>query len=340
MKSRRISFYFALFTAFIVYGSCKNRPQLGEYYYIQNYAIFELNSTNDGLIGKAFFFYGKDTFQIRGHESDQFGYELNLYRDLSNDEPDRAYFVSNENNKWMLLLKLDYRDYIDTFVLIPISKTVHGIIENHYTKPPELRTLYRDTIIDEYRFQVIVRDWNPETFYGNSTIVIRNKLTNAVVQQINSDNFNFNQKLGFGYFDVNFDGINDLMFYNGNNGAYMTMTYDYYLFDKKANRFVLNEQLAEIAGGIGITFDEENKRIISYGRGSCCWHIQRAYIFRNNRFEEVKSLVFDQQGSSTFDGYHEKFDMKHKVNGVWKTKVISTTSVFDESFIDSIYAAF
>jgi len=132
--------------------------------------------------------------------------------------------VSNENNKWMLLLKLDYRDYIDTFVLIPISKTVHGIIENHYTKPPELRTLYRDTIIDEYRFQVIVRDWNPETFYGNSTIVIRNKLTNAVVQQINSDNFNFNQKLGFGYFDVNFDGINDLMFYNGNNGAYMTMT--------------------------------------------------------------------------------------------------------------------
>lgn len=329
-----------LFIMLNLYGSCNNKPELGTYYYIQNYALFELNSANDNLIGEVFFFYDKDTFQIRGHKSDTFGYKLNLYKVLGNHQPDREYFVSKKNNRWMLFFKSDYQDYIDTFVLTPISKTVHGIIQNHYTKPPQLRTLYRDTIIDEYRFQLIVRDWNPQTFYGKSTVVIRDKYTNTILQKINSDKFHFNYSLSFSYFDMNFDGINDLMFYNGNNGAYMTVTYDYFLFDKKANQLVLSEQLAEIAGGMGISFDEDEKRIISYGRGSCCWHIQQAFVFRNNRFEEVKSLVFDQQGSTDFDGYHEKFVIKHKINGVWKTKVISTTSSFDEAFIDSIYAAF
>jgi hypothetical protein len=171
----------------------------------------------------------------------------------------------------------------------------------------QLETLKRDTVIDNYSFELIVENWSPETYYGNSTLVIKNLISGEIIQILKSDNFHFDQYLYFEFKDINFDSKKDLVFFNGFNGGYGTQTYDYYLFNKKVKKFELNKELGIIAGCLGIEVDTQNKRIVSYAKASCCWHETKAFLAKENQFFEVKSLIIDQDSNFILIYYHEAF---------------------------------
>ncbi len=160
---------------------------------------------------------------------------------------------------------------------------------------PKLITLKGDTVIGNYLFEIEVNDWNEYTNYGNTTVVIKDKSTKEVIQTITSDRFWFSPFLYFGYdTDYNFDNINDLYFYNGNNGGYGTPTYCYYIYDKKLNKFIYNQQLEYLAACMGMKVDKAKKRIISYAKSGCCWHKQEAYVAKGDTFILMKRLVNDE----------------------------------------------
>jgi hypothetical protein len=204
---------------------------------------------------------------------------------------------------------------------------------NQINKQLHLETLKRDTVIDNYSFELIVENWSPETYYGNSTLVIKNLISGEIIQILKSDNFHFNQHLYFDFKDMNFDSNKDLVFFNGFNGGYGTQTYDYYLFNKKVKKFELNNELGIIAGCLGIKVDTVNKRIVSYAKGSCCWHETKAFLAKDNQFVEVKSLIIDQDSKN-------EIILKEKINGKWKTTLIPLIGDNNEDIIDSINKVF
>lgn len=199
--------------------------------------------------------------------------------------------------------------------------------------PPKLITVKKDTIIGKYLFELEIKNWNKKTFYGNTTFVIKDKTTKEVIQTICSDKFYFNYTFDFGYdTDFNFDNITDLHFYNGNNGGYGTVTYDYYIYDKRKKEFVHNAELAEMGACTGITLDKKKKRIISHAKSGCCWHKEEAYIAKGNKFILIKSLVVDHFK-------HNNVILKEKIKEKWKTKKWSLDSLTDKQ-VDSFYEQF
>lgn len=198
--------------------------------------------------------------------------------------------------------------------------------------PPKLITLKKDTTINNFLFELKVENWNPKTFYGNTTLKIKDKTSKKLIQTLSSDNFWFNENLYFGYeTDYNFDTITDLSFYNGDNGGYSTMTFDYYLFDKEKELFIRNKQLEEIARGMGIEVDASNKRIISYFKSGCCTHLTEAYSVNKNKYTLIKSLLVDELNNNIV--------IKDKVREKWKT-IKKPFSTFTNEQIDSLYNEF
>ncbi|WP_233194623.1 hypothetical protein, partial [Aquimarina sp. I32.4] len=192
--------------------------------------------------------------------------------------------------------------------------------------PPELINIKKDTIIDNYLFELTVNNWNPETFYGNTTFIIKNKTTKKVLQTILSDNFWFNENLFFGFnTDYNFDGIKDLTFYNGNNGGYGTMTYDYYIYDINKDQFILNNDLSKIASGMGIEIVPDKKQIISYQKSGCCWHEKTTYAIINNKFCPILILEVDEDDFP----YHKLTKIKWDKKGNKKEEIVERIIDFE-----------
>lgn len=182
----------------------------------------------------------------------------------------------------------------------------------------ELVCLKKDSIIDSLRFELTVKNWNKETYYGHTTLTIRDLKNDSLIQTIESDNFQFNRNLNFEFIelkDMNFDKKRDLVFFNGFQGDYGTQTYDYYLFDNNLNKYIFNNELAEIAGHMGIELDTIKKRIISYEKSGAMWHRTRAYVPQKDKFILIKSL--------TIDGFNAKIE--NKINGTWITKEVQFT---------------
>lgn len=270
------------------------------FYCADDFALFRLERCNDLFMGSMFWINRKDSLNIRGTIRNG---ALNF-----NDEWGtlKEGFISDGNITFLTGL------IIDTLVLYSISQINYYSLMQEALAPPKLSTLMSDTVIDNYRFEIRVENWNPETFYGNSTVTIKNEQTNVVLQEIVSDNFQFNENISFSYEDWNFDYVKDLIFFNGHNGGYSSPTYDFYIYDKAKRQFVYNEQLADITGHSGAEIDKKKKRIISYAKSGCCWHEQKAYYVRNNKFIEYKNLVEDNRGNGVI------VTIGNRINGKWR----------------------
>lgn len=325
-------FLYCVLLSVLLMTSCKQDQDQILYYYSENFALLKLNSINDTIVGSIFWINRKDSTQIRGIKNNntlKFNSFLNGV--------DEGYFTyrgfTHKNQFKVIRQEKESENIADTIIFVSILKQDYDSILKQTLAPPKLEVLKKDTIIDNYHFELLVENWNPETYYGNSTLIIKDKNSNNLVQIIKSENFHFNKYLSFGYSDMNFDNIKDLVFFNGTNGGYMSQTFDYYIFNKKERKFLLNEQLSEIAGCLGIEVDTINKRIISYCKSGCCMHMQQAYIFLNDNFVEVKSLEIDQ-------AYKRKIVIKNKINGKWTTQTIPIEGELSKQLSDSLYKSF
>jgi hypothetical protein len=313
-------------------ASC--RPELdaeSSFYYAEDFALMHYSALDDTIHGSMFWINRKDSTQIIGIK------HMNLlhFNSFLNGV-DEGYFIFTgcvANNQLIITrYEKESKNSVDSIVFISISQKTYDSILKKTLAPPQLETLEKDTTIDNYRFELVVEKWNPETNYGASLLKIRDVKSNELIQTIKSDNFHFNKYVSFDYIDMNFDKLKDLVFFNGFNGGYMSETFDYYLYDKKEEKFALNEQLSEIAGCLGIKVDSLNRRIIGYYKSGCCQHEQKAYIFQHDSFVEVKSLEIDE--------LNKKIISKNKINEKWKTHIISIEGELDQYIVDSLYKAF
>lgn len=318
--------YLKIILLLVSLSSCKQENKLLPYYNSENFGLFHFNLDKDTIDGVIYWPETKDSMQLSGAKHNN---QLEFKLLLNGVDEGITYSGFMQKDSIKVIVANRHFKSTDTFSLYPISREAYDSILKQAFAPPILETLKRDTIIGNYKFEVIVENWNPETYYGNSRINIIDKKTNNLLQVIKSDNFHFNQYLSFNYTDMNFDDIKDLVFFNGFKGDYGSQTFDYYIFDQKKNKFLLNEQLASIAGCINIEVDSINKRIISYCKSGCCKHYQKAYIFNGQKFIEVKSMEID---------HANKVIIKTKVNGKWKTRTIPIKG--EEINSDSLYNSF
>ena len=166
------------------------------------------------------------------------------------------------------------------------------IFEEHYS---------RNTVIDSLYFQLTCKDHDPENMFGKSEVKITNLLTGKLIQVIRSDEFWFNQNMGFGYEDVNFDGYKDLLFFTGHGGSYGSPTNNYYLFDTTRNRFVYHAGLTEQEqGSCGpLEFKIQKKQVISHEKSGCCWHRTSTFEFKDGKLKLVKRYTDDMATKKT-----------------------------------------
>ena len=179
-------------------------------------------------------------------------------------------------------------------IVKPLSKKIYQKKVDSLFKPVTLVNRHGTVEHDGFVFDIDIKDYNPDTFEGKTTISVKNNSGNEV-QKIISDKFLFNDHIALGFEDYNFDGVDDIYVYNGQNGSYSTQTYEYYLFDKKAGNYQYSDELTSLTTRIGMKVDRKNKRLLIYSRGSCCNHTVQAYRYTDNHYTEFKRMEdFDE----------------------------------------------
>lgn len=85
--------------------------------------------------------------------------------------------------------------------------------------------------------------------------------------------------------DANFDGHKDFFVPTSDGGAGPNSSYDFYLFDPQAGRYVRHAALSELSQ---VTIDS-NGTISSGSRGGCCQHESATWRMRGNRLRKIAS---------------------------------------------------
>jgi hypothetical protein len=119
--------------------------------------------------------------------------------------------------------------------------------------------------------------------------------------------------------DYNFDGIDDLAIRDGNNSGYGGPSYQVYLFSKRAEKFVRNPSLTDLAqNGLGMFEVDKKRRILRVSsKSGCCWHQTQEYSVVGNR---AKKIFEQTEDAMTYENKVE-ITTKRLVNGRWRTKV-------------------
>ena len=106
----------------------------------------------------------------------------------------------------------------------------------------------------------------------------------------------YNEQSPLIFEDFNFDGNEDLAIRNGNNSGYGGPSYDVYVFNITKNKFVISNELTSLANeNLGMfQTDRKRKRLITFAKSGCCWHISTEYeIIPNKGLHKVYELEED-----------------------------------------------
>lgn len=119
--------------------------------------------------------------------------------------------------------------------------------------------------------------------------------------------------------DFNFDGQEDFGIQTGNEGSYGGPSYDVYLFNAQAQRFVHNSAMTElILETLGFfEVDAKNKRLRTWAKSGCCYHERTVYAVEHDEPVAVERRIDDAQGG----GDKMKVTVETLVNGKWRSKV-------------------
>ena len=111
--------------------------------------------------------------------------------------------------------------------------------------------------------------------------------------------------------DVNGDGVEDIAFQTGREGAYGSYSYDIYLRDEERNSYVLSRPFSDLTVGHLGMFASNDGKIIAYTKSGCCEHSVESYVVENN----APKLVEIVTETVTDDGAPPKRTEKRLING-------------------------
>lgn len=119
--------------------------------------------------------------------------------------------------------------------------------------------------------------------------------------------------------DFNFDGQEDFGIQTGNEGSYGGPSYDVYLFNARAQRFVRNSEMTSlILSTLGFfEVDAKNKRMRTFAKGGCCYHETTTYRVDH----DVPVAVARYSEEVMTSGDKMKIKEETLVNGKWRSKV-------------------
>lgn len=119
--------------------------------------------------------------------------------------------------------------------------------------------------------------------------------------------------------DFNFDGMEDVAICDGANGSYGGPSYQVYLSNKSAGKFVYNKAFSELGTHLGMFEVDKTKKVLRiFDKSGCCWHVTEEYSFVNNR--PVKIFV-EEEDATIPDETKVKITTKTLVKGKWVSKV-------------------
>lgn len=188
---------------------------------------------------------------------------------------------------------------------------------------------------NNYSASLVVEKCNTTNCEGKAVIKLTDKKTKKLVQTFNSENLYFfldkkqkptvniiqlyNEQSPLIFGDFNFDGNEDLAIRNGNNSAYGGPSYDIYLYNKEKKLLLLNKVLTKLVlENLGMfQIDKKRKRIITFSKSGCCWHLTTEYTFIPNKgLVKVFELEEDAQNSDLVTVSTRKL-----IKDKWETKV-------------------
>ena len=119
--------------------------------------------------------------------------------------------------------------------------------------------------------------------------------------------------------DFNFDGMEDVAICDGANGSYGGPSYQVYLSNKAAGKFVLSQPFTNLGKHLGMFDVDKKKKVLRiFDKSGCCWHVTEEYSVVNNR--PVKTFV-EEEDATIPDEKKVKITTKTLVKGKWQTKV-------------------
>ena len=119
--------------------------------------------------------------------------------------------------------------------------------------------------------------------------------------------------------DFSFDGMEDIALSDGAHGGYGARSYRVYLSSRQARKFVYNEEFTELGQSLGMfEVDAKRKRLKTWGKSGCCWHVTEEYSVVKNR--PVKVFV-EEEDATIADETRVRITTKRLIAGKWRTKV-------------------
>ncbi|ALR30894.1 hypothetical protein ATE47_10285 [Chryseobacterium sp. IHB B 17019] len=170
---------------------------------------------------------------------------------------------------------------------------------------------------------------------GKANVELFDKKSSKKLQTLTSDNLNFylnedqkptaniiqlyNEQSPVIFDDFNFDGTEDIAIRNGNESGYGGPSYDVYVFNITKKQFVPSEELTQLAHeNLGMfNTDSARKRLITYSKSGCCWHLTTEYTVLPQRgLFKVYELEEDATGGETV-----KVTKKEFIDDKWTTNI-------------------
>jgi len=184
---------------------------------------------------------------------------------------------------------------------------------------------------DRFDAQISVLQCEGDTCSGEGVIKLIDKKSKQVFQTLKSEDLYFylnkdqkpsvnviqlyNEQSPLIFDDFNFDGSEDLAIRNGNQSGYGGPSYDIYVFNSTKKQFVPSSELTALAyENLGMfQTDHKRKRIITFAKSGCCWHITTEYaVIPKKGLQKVYEMEEDAQG-----GEFVKVTTRNLINNKW-----------------------
>jgi hypothetical protein len=186
-----------------------------------------------------------------------------------------------------------------------------------------------------YNVKIDIQTCEDNECSGKANIELSDRKTSKKFQTLTSEDLNFylnedqkptaniiqlyNEQSPLIFDDFNFDGTEDIAIRNGNESGYGGPSYDVYVFNITKKQFVPSEELTTLAHeNLGMfNTDSERKRLITYSKSGCCWHLTTEYTVLPQRgLFKVYELEEDATGGETV-----KVTKKEFIDDKWTTNI-------------------
>ena len=187
---------------------------------------------------------------------------------------------------------------------------------------------------EKYNAEISVDSCSTENCEGKAIIKLTDKKTNLLFQKLTSDDLYFflnekqkptvniiqlyDEQSPLIFDDFNFDGSEDLAIRNGNESAYGGPSYDIYVYNSTKKQFVFSDDLTSlVTDNLGMfETDHKRKRLITYSKSGCCWHMTTEYeVVPNKGLRKVHEFEEDAMNSE-----YVTVTIRNLVNNKWHNK--------------------